>query len=143
MSRPLREELERIAERAPVAEGPADTWERARRSVRRDALAVVAAVAAVVALVTGALAWLPDRAEVAPAEGDYFDAPYREISAGGVTFQLTQTPNFESLVIALGNPARPTLLTASVVRVQTMVQSGKIMYLVGCRFTGRLTRIEG
>lgn len=70
MSRPLREELERIAERAPVAEVPADTWERARRSVRRDALAVVASVAAVVALVAGALAWLPDRAEVTPAEGD-------------------------------------------------------------------------
>ncbi|WP_341228712.1 hypothetical protein [Nocardioides salarius] len=70
MSRPLREELDRIAERAPVADVPADTWERARRSVRRDALAVVAAVAAVVALVAGALAWLPDRAEVAPAEGD-------------------------------------------------------------------------
>jgi PAS domain S-box-containing protein len=75
---------------------------------------------------------------IAPAEGDYFKAPYREISAGGVTFQLTKKPDFDSLVIALGNPAHPTRLTAKVMRVQTLVQSGKVVYLVGCRFTGRL-----
>ncbi len=70
MSKQLREELERIAERAPVADLPTDTWERARRSVRRDTLAVVAAVAVVVGLVVGAVTWLPDRDGVAPADGD-------------------------------------------------------------------------
>ncbi|ANH37978.1 hypothetical protein I601_1545 [Nocardioides dokdonensis FR1436] len=70
MSEQLRSELARIAEGAPVAGVPADTWDRARRSVRRDTAAVVAAVAVVVALVAGALAWLPDRDGVAPADGD-------------------------------------------------------------------------
>ncbi len=68
MSEQLRDELERIAGRAPVADVPADTWDRARRSVRRDTAAVVAAVAVVVALVAGAVAWLPDQDGVAPAD---------------------------------------------------------------------------
>ncbi|GHJ58447.1 hypothetical protein NOK12_09660 [Nocardioides sp. OK12] len=70
MSQPLRDELERIADRAPVADVPADTWSRARRSVRRDTAAALAALVAVVALVAGAVAWLPDRDGIAPADGD-------------------------------------------------------------------------
>ena len=77
---------------------------------------------------------------VAPRAEDFFDAPFREISAGGVTFQLSQKPDFENLVIALGNSAQPTLLTAQLVRVQSIVQSNKVVYLAGCRFTGRLNR---
>lgn len=70
MSQPLRDELERIAGRAPVADVPDDTWSRARRSVRRDTTVALAALAVVVALVGGAVVWLPDRDGVAPADGD-------------------------------------------------------------------------
>lgn len=89
---------------------------------------------------TDMLSIAPYSGGVAPAKSDFFSATYREISAGGVTFQLSQKPDFESLVIALGNPAQPTLLTAQVARVQSMIHSGKVVYLVGCRFTGRLSR---
>lgn len=60
-TRPLREELERIAAAAPVADVPTGTWARAQRARRRDRVATLAAVAAAVAVVAGLVTWLPGR----------------------------------------------------------------------------------
>lgn len=57
----LHDELERIAGRAPVADVAPDTWRRARRARTRDRALAVCAAAAVVAIIVGAVAWLPDR----------------------------------------------------------------------------------
>lgn len=75
MTGPLRDELARVAERAPVAEIPADTWARARRARGLDRALVVAAAAAVIALVAG-VALLPhlDRA-VPVAAGSTLGVP--------------------------------------------------------------------
>lgn len=59
----LGEELQRIADRAPVADVPGDTWARARRAGRRDLALTITGVAAVLVLVAGAVAWLPGRAD--------------------------------------------------------------------------------
>ncbi|WP_182525428.1 hypothetical protein [Nocardioides dongkuii] len=59
MSR-LREELGRVAEAAPVADVPADTWARATRSRRRVRAAAVVAWVAGVALLGGLVVWLPE-----------------------------------------------------------------------------------
>lgn len=53
----LHDELQRIAETAPVAEVRADTWARARRARTRDRGLVLAAAVAVVALVAGVGTW--------------------------------------------------------------------------------------
>jgi hypothetical protein len=63
----LQEELARIADAAPVAEVPADTWARARRARRRDRGLALAASAAVVALVAGLVSWLPTLPDAAVA----------------------------------------------------------------------------
>jgi len=57
----LQRELARIADTAPVAAVPADTYRRARRSVVRDRVAVAAAGFAVVAIVAAGVTWLPHR----------------------------------------------------------------------------------
>ncbi|WP_296602419.1 hypothetical protein [Nocardioides sp.] len=64
----LHDELQRIADRAPVADVPHDTWRRARRARTRDRALTLGAVAAVLALIAGAVAWLPDRAEAPVAD---------------------------------------------------------------------------
>lgn len=59
----LQDELARIADAAPVAEVPPDTWARARRVRRRDRGFALAAAAAVIALVAGLVSWLPAQLE--------------------------------------------------------------------------------
>ena len=68
-TRALREELERIAAAAPVADVPAGTWARAQRARRRDRVATLAAVAAAVAVVAGLVTWLPGRSAPPVASG--------------------------------------------------------------------------
>lgn len=55
----LHDELQRIGDRAPVADVPDDTWARARRSRRRDLAVTVGAVAAAIALLAGTVIWWP------------------------------------------------------------------------------------
>ena len=85
----LQEELARIADATPVAEIPADTWERARRARRRDRGLALAAAATVVALVAGPVFWLPIRLEPpvagssAPGLPDHLYAVPERMSARG------------------------------------------------------------
>lgn len=71
----LYDELQRIADRAPVADVPDDTWSRARRARRRNAALTVAGVAAALALVAGAIAWLPDHTEPPVADTESLGVP--------------------------------------------------------------------
>ncbi len=59
----LRDALHRIGEDAPVVDVDRDTWSRARRARTRDRALGLVAGAAVVAVLAGALAWLPTRVE--------------------------------------------------------------------------------
>lgn len=68
----LREELHRIAERAPEAYVPTDLFARGRRAHRRSIVIAISAISAAIALIAGSLAFAPqyDSAEVDPARGD-------------------------------------------------------------------------
>ncbi|MFJ9392472.1 hypothetical protein ACIRON_26865 [Nocardioides sp. NPDC101246] len=68
----LRDELHRIAERAPKAYVPTDTFTRGRRAHRRSVVIAVSAVSAAIALIAGSIAFAPQRdsAEVDPARSD-------------------------------------------------------------------------
>jgi hypothetical protein len=71
----LHDELQRIADRAPVADVPDDTWARARGAKKRDLALTVAGVAAVLGLLAGAIAWLPDQAEPPVANTESLGVP--------------------------------------------------------------------
>jgi hypothetical protein len=71
----LRQELARIGDRAPVVDVPDGTFGRAQRARRRDRLAVIGAIAVVVAIAGGLVAWLPDRSGPQPADSGGLGVP--------------------------------------------------------------------
>jgi len=73
-----------------------------------------------------------------PARWEFFEVDCWDLSLGGIAFFLDRSPNFESLVVALGRPPALSYLTARVVRVAHMEQHGRMRYLVGCRFLERV-----
>jgi len=79
----LRRELDRISGSAPDVHLARDTWERARRSVVRERVAVAAAGFAVVAIVAAGVTWLPDR----------LDPPVADSTALGVPDRLYSVPD--------------------------------------------------
>lgn len=65
----LHEQLHRIAETAPVADVPTDTWRRARRARRRDLVVATGTAVVVLVLALGGLLWLPPRLSPPVADG--------------------------------------------------------------------------
>jgi hypothetical protein len=73
----LHDELYRIADTAPTADVPTTTWTRAQRARRRDRALAVAAGVAVLALLAGAVTWVPDLVEPQVAGSDSLGVPDR------------------------------------------------------------------
>ncbi len=74
---------------------------------------------------------------VCPAEDDFVEVQCRDIAAGGFSFLSPHLPQSDRLVVALGSPRHLTYLTARVVHVTGLADSGRASHLVGCQYTGR------
>lgn len=61
-----------------------------------------------------------------------------DISSGGFSFHLPQPPAFDSIIVALGMPPNVTYLSGRVVHTSASSPNGQSMFLVGCRFVGRV-----
>lgn len=84
--------------------------------------------------------WIaPVKAHRLPRPSDFFDVQCNDISAGGISFVLDHPPDFEELIVALGQPTKRTYFVARVVRIQIRQEVCGPSYLVGCQFTGRVT----
>jgi hypothetical protein len=68
-----------------------------------------------------------------PGSDDFEAVKGYDISEAGIAFYLSHPPTHEEYVVVLGSVLRPIYVRARVVRV-----AQKQMYLVGCRFVGRL-----
>lgn len=77
--------------------------------------------------------------EQMPTSEDFIKVACNDISGDGVSFFLDQRPDFKDLVVVLGSPPMVTLFVARVSRVATIEQDGSRKYLVGCRFTRRIS----
>ncbi|HYW80918.1 MAG TPA: GAF domain-containing protein [Thermoguttaceae bacterium] len=75
---------------------------------------------------------------VMPSRKTFFQVTCENISAGGFAFYIEEEPDFDYLVIALGQEPMLTYFSARVVRVMRKDHDGKAKYLVGCRFSGRV-----
>lgn len=71
----LRRELDRIAEAAPTADVPDDTWSRARRSVARERGLIAAVAMAALVVVGTSVTWLPDAVSPPIAAKDALGVP--------------------------------------------------------------------
>lgn len=74
-----------------------------------------------------------------PPRRRFFEVQCRDLSAGGMAFYIDRPPDFDTLVIELGTPPEEKHVTARVMRVAKIEDEGRKRYLVGCRFTGRIT----
>ena len=61
-----------------------------------------------------------------------------DISSGGISFVLPSPPEYDAIVVALGDGANVTFVSAKVARCHKMPDSDPPAYLVGCKFTGRV-----
>jgi PAS domain S-box-containing protein len=82
---------------------------------------------------------------IAPMVGDalpdrklFFEVQCNDISAGGISFFVERAPTYENVVVALGKPPALSYFRATVVRVASVQKDGATVYLVGCRFAGRV-----
>jgi len=81
--------------------------------------------------------WIAPRSANAPSDVcDFREVPCRNISTGGFAFLLPLPPDFEELVVRLGDGDRVILATARV--VHTAPNKAGDGFVVGCQFTGRL-----
>lgn len=75
---------------------------------------------------------------VIPTQKNFFKVTCENISAGGISFLLDERPDYQSLVVALGQGSAVRYLTARVAHVVEKQQGDKKLYVVGCRFSGRI-----
>jgi diguanylate cyclase (GGDEF)-like protein len=74
----------------------------------------------------------------APAAEDFHDVQCRDLSSSGISFWMRSPPEFSSLVLALAGGDAVKYLVAEVMRTVPVRHGDKTVYIVGCRFTGRL-----
>lgn len=81
----------------------------------------------------------PMYGSVMPTPSQFFEVNCVDISAGGISFYLDRTPDFKTLLVALGREQDPTYFTATVRRcVRECDEHGRTRYLIGCQFMGRV-----
>lgn len=80
----------------------------------------------------------PYEGEKLPERGDFYEVDCRDLSSGGIALYLSRPPMFETLVVALGRPPQLRYVTAKVARVEPIKEEGQDLYVVGCRFTGKV-----
>ena len=73
-----------------------------------------------------------------PRREDFFAVRCNDISAGGISFFFDRPPEFRDLVVSLGKEPALSHFTARVARVAGVDSEGENIFLVGCRFTGRV-----
>ncbi|MCS7303658.1 MAG: PAS domain S-box protein [Thermoguttaceae bacterium] len=74
-----------------------------------------------------------------PRPEEFVQVQCKDISAGGIGFFMEKEPAFHRLVIALGEGAATSYFLAEVVRSSQVEHQGQKMYLIGCKFCGRIT----
>ena len=86
------------------------------------------------------------RQRIAPMFGSRVPAPERfyevlcgDISGGGISFYLDHRPEFDELVVALGQPPEVIYVAGRVAHVKPVVRGGAVMFRVGCSFSHRVS----
>ena len=73
-----------------------------------------------------------------PTADDFFEVQCLDLSTGGISFFLTDQPQFEDVVVALGKPPQLLHFTASVCRVVETDVGQQPGYMIGCEFRDRV-----
>lgn len=74
-----------------------------------------------------------------PGLGDFLPVRCCDISKSGFSFWLDMPPNFDELVVRIQKGTGAVFVEAKVMHVTPHVVGGAQEFLVGCRFTKRLS----
>ncbi len=105
----------------------------------------------------------PRRNAYVPPQNEFFEVQCHDLNSGGFSFLLEEKPDYDELVVSLGEPPEPIYLIARVTHCSRVIvypsglveplgdrathvsyrspdgELGRLMFRVGCRFTKRLT----
>lgn len=73
-----------------------------------------------------------------PTAADFFPVRCYDLSTKGISFLTTAPPDFQALVIRLGNPPGSRYMISSIANVAPMQLGDELQYRVGCTFVSRL-----
>jgi len=76
---------------------------------------------------------------VAPSPDNFREVRCHDLSSQGFSFQATEIPDYQQLLVAFGKQGSLIYLTGDIVHVTPATVNGQDVYLVGCRYTGRMT----
>ena len=65
-----------------------------------------------------------------------------DISSRGFSFLAPNQPDYHKIVVAFGTPPSLVYLTAEVRHATRREENGRTQYIVGCRYTGRVSKKE-
>ncbi|HEX7450393.1 MAG TPA: GGDEF domain-containing protein [Pirellulales bacterium] len=75
---------------------------------------------------------------ILPALTEFYQVQCHDISPTGFSYLLAKPAENQAIVVALGSPPNVTYLTARVMHSTMTHSGGAPMFLIGCRFTGRV-----
>lgn len=73
-----------------------------------------------------------------PAMGDFYPVRCYDLSTKGISFLSSNPPDFQALIIRLGNPPGARYMISSIANVAPMSVGDEQQYRVGCTFVSRL-----
>lgn len=82
----------------------------------------------------------PLRGRDLPDESEFAEMKCRDISSRGFSFYSPRRPDYDKIVVAFGAGATRVFLTADVRHVTPKDVDGRKQYLIGCRYTGRISK---
>jgi hypothetical protein len=83
--------------------------------------------------------WIaPYYGTILPARDHFHEVRCQDLSASGLSFYWPCLPDFEHLLVRLGDQQNEVCFVARVARSQPVVQGDGTEYLVGCKFLGRV-----
>lgn len=73
-----------------------------------------------------------------PGHGDFYPVQCYDLSTKGISFLSSSPPNFQALVVRLGNPPGARYMISSIANVAPIQVGDEQQYRVGCTFVSRL-----
>lgn len=87
--------------------------------------------------------WIaPCPGERVPPQWTFRQVECIDVSHNGLAFYSPERPEVQTVAVGLKRGEAMTYLAANIVRCKAMQHLGQPMFLVGCRFTGRLGRLH-
>lgn len=77
-----------------------------------------------------------------PTASEFYPVRCYDLSVKGISFLSTTPPDFQALVVRLGNPPDARYMISSIAHVAPMVCGDEHVYRVGCTFVSRLDSDE-